>query len=243
VTGRAADRRVVRWGYLGRLDYAEGVRRQEAVREALRRGEGHEHLFLLEHPHVYTLGRNASAADVGLPREALAARGIELAESDRGGQVTYHGPGQLVGYPVIDLDPDRRDLRRYVRDLQETLIRTLADYGVDAERREGQAFVGVWVGDEKIASLGIHLKRWITTHGFALNVTTDLGYFGGIVACGLPDVRLTSIERQTGRRPPLAEVAARYAVHFGAVFERDLEAFGGGGAIAAGAAAAAAEGA
>jgi lipoyl(octanoyl) transferase len=231
VTERAADRRVVRWGYLGRVGYAEGVRLQEAVREALRGGAGREHLFLLEHPHVYTLGRNASSADVGLPREALAARGIELAESDRGGQVTYHGPGQLVGYPVIDLDPDRRDVRRYVRDLQETLIRTLADYGVEAERREGQALVGVWVGEEKIASLGIHLKRWITTHGFALNVTTDLGYFGGIVACGLPDVRLTSIERLTGRRPPLAEVAARYAVHFGAVFDRGLEAVQPGEAV------------
>jgi lipoyl(octanoyl) transferase len=161
----------------------------------------------------------------------LAARGIAVAESDRGGQVTYHGPGQLVGYPVIDLDPDRRDVRRYVRDLQETLIRTLADYGVEAERREGQALVGVWVGEEKIASLGIHLKRWITTHGFALNVTTDLGYFGGIVACGLPDVRLTSIERLTGRRPPLAEVAARYAVHFGAVFDRGLEAVQPGEAV------------
>ncbi len=218
------SRRVVRWGYLGRVGYAEGVRLQEEVREALRRGEGAEHLLLLEHPHVYTLGRNASEGDVVAAPEVLAARGIAVAESDRGGQVTYHGPGQLVGYPVIDLDPDRRDVRRYVRDLQETLIRTLADYGIEAERREGQALVGVWVGEEKIASLGIHLKRWITTHGFALNVSTDLGYFAGIVACGLPEVRLTSIARLTGEAPPLAAVAARYARHFAAVFERDLEA-------------------
>jgi lipoyl(octanoyl) transferase len=111
-----------------------------------------------------------------------------------------------------------------VRDLQETLIRTLADYGIEAERREGQALVGVWVGEEKIASLGIHLKRWITTHGFALNVSTDLGYFAGIVACGLPEVRLTSIARLTGETPPLAAVAACYARHFAEVFERDLEA-------------------
>lgn len=217
-------RRTVRWAWLGRVPYAEGQRRQEAVRDALRAGRGGEHLLLLEHPHVYTLGRNASAGDVLVSEELLAARGIEVAECDRGGQVTYHGPGQLVGYPVIDLDPDRRDVRRYVRDLQETLIRTLADYGVEARRREGQEYVGVWVGGEKIASLGIHLKRWITTHGFALNVATDLSYFSGIVACGLPEVPLTSLERLTGRRPPLAEVAAAYAGHFGDVFERDLAA-------------------
>lgn len=229
--GRATSRRVVRWGWLGRVGYADGVRLQEAAREGLRRGGGREHLFLLEHPHVYTLGRNASAADVVLGPEALAERGIEVAECDRGGQVTYHGPGQLVGYPVIALDPDRRDIRRYVHDLQETLLRTLADFGVEAGRREGQDFVGVWVGEEKIASLGIHLKRWITTHGFALNVSTDLGYFAGIVACGLPQVQLTSIERLTGRRPPLAEVAAVYARHFADVFARDLEPLG---AVAAG---------
>ena len=217
-----AAARTLRWGWLGRVPYAEGVAFQERVRDELRRGAGDEHLLLLEHPHVYTLGRNASEGDVVAPRELLAARGVEVAESDRGGQVTYHGPGQLVGYPVVDLDPDRRDVRRYVRDLQETLIRTLADYGVAGVRRDGQAFVGVWVGEEKIASIGIHLKRWVTTHGFALNVSTDLSYFAGIVACGLPGVPLTSIERLTGRRPPLAEVAAAYADHFAAVFGRRL---------------------
>jgi len=219
-TKRGGDGRTLRWGWLGRVPYAEGVALQERVREELRAGRGDEHLLLLEHPHVYTLGRNATAGDVVLPRELLAARGVEVAESDRGGQVTYHGPGQLVGYPVVDLDPDRRDVRRYVCDLQETLIRTLADCGVEAERRDGQAFVGVWVGEAKIASIGIHLKRWVTTHGFALNVSTDLDYFAGIVACGLPDVPLTSIERLTGRRPPLAEVAATYAGHFADVFGR-----------------------
>jgi len=214
--------RELRWGWLGRVSYADGVALQERVREALRAGRGPEHLLLLEHPHVYTLGRNATPGDVVLAPELLAARGIEVAESDRGGQVTYHGPGQLVGYPVIDLDPDRRDVRRYVHDLQETLIRTLAEYGVEARRRDGQAFVGVWVGEEKIASLGIHLKRWITTHGFALNVATELDYFSGIVACGLPDVRLTSIQRLTGTAPPLPEVAAVYARCFAAVFGRRL---------------------
>lgn len=216
-------RRTVRWGWLGRVGYERGVGLQEEAREQVRNG-GEERLFLLEHPHVYTLGRNASEGDVVLPGRVMAERGIELAETNRGGQVTYHGPGQLVGYPVINLDPDRRDVRRYVHDLQETLIRTLADFGVTARRREGQAYVGVWVGEEKIASLGIHLKRWITTHGFALNVSTDLSYFDGIVACGLPETRLTSIERLTGRRPALSEVAAVYARHFGDVFDRDLAA-------------------
>ena len=145
-----------------------------------------------------------------------------MIECDRGGQVTYHGPGQLVGYPVINLSPDRRDLRRYVRDLEEVLIRTLAEYGVAAARREGQEYVGIWVGEAKIASLGVHLSRWITTHGFALNVTTDLGLFAGIIPCGLSQVRMTSIAAETGRTPELAEVAARAAVHFGEVFGREM---------------------
>jgi len=222
-TGRA--RRIVRHGFLGRLRYREAEALQARVRDALRAGEGEEHLLLLEHPHVYTLGRNAAAADLVLGPAARAARGIEVAETDRGGQVTYHGPGQLVGYPIVDLDPDRRDVRRYVRDLQETIVRTLADFGVAAGVREGQEAVGVWAGEEKIASIGVHLKRWVTTHGFALNVTTDLSYFDGIVACGMPQVRLTSIERLTGARPPLAEVAARCAVRFGEVFDREMAPF------------------
>jgi len=222
-----AARRTVRHGFLGRVAYREAEALQGRLRDALRAGGGDEHLLLLEHPHVYTLGRNAAAADLVLAPAARAARNIEVAETDRGGQVTYHGPGQLVGYPIVDLDPDRRDVRRYVRDLQETIVRTLADFGVAAGAREGQEAVGVWAGHEKIASIGVHLKRWITTHGFALNVTTDLSYFGGIVACGLPGVRLTSIERLTGARPPLAEVAARYAVRFGEVFDRQMAPFAG----------------
>ena len=211
------------------MPYAEAEALQARLRDAVKSGEGEEHLLLLEHPHVYTLGRNAVAGDVLAPRQALAARGVEVHETDRGGQVTYHGPGQLVGYPIVDLSPDRRDVRRYMRDLQETLRRTLADYGVDAEPRGGDE-LGLWVrgaaggaaGGAKIASLGVHLKRWVTTHGFALNVTTDLDLFAGIVPCGLQGVAMTSIERLTGARPPLAEVAARHAAHFGAVFEREM---------------------
>jgi lipoyl(octanoyl) transferase len=218
----AGSRRLLHWDYLGRVPYAEAVRLQLEARSALKAGEGPERLFLLEHPHVYTLGRNASEADVLASPEWLRARGVEVAECDRGGQVTYHGPGQLVGYPVVNLSPDRRDVRRYVRDLQETLIRTLTDYGIKAEGRDGQAFVGVWAGEEKIASIGVHLSRWITTHGFALNVSTDLSYFAGIIPCGLHQVRMTSIERLTGRAPELPEIAEVYARHFGEIFDRDL---------------------
>src|SRR3954449_9848372 len=207
--------RPLHWSWLGRVPYAEAEEMQHAARAALKAGEGPERFLLLEHPHVYTLGRNASAEDVLAGPEQLAALGVEVAECDRGGQVTYHGPGQLVGYPVVNLSPDRRDVRRYVRDLQEVLIRTLADYGVAAERRDGQAFIGVWAGEEKIASIGVHLSRWITTHGFALNVSTDLSYFAGIIPCGLHQVRMTSIERLTGRTPSLEDVAATVAGHFG----------------------------
>lgn len=215
-------RRPLHWDFLGRIPYKEAVELQLAVREAVKRGAGPEHLLLLEHPPVYTLGRNASLADILAGAEWLAARGIEVAECDRGGQVTYHGPGQLVGYPILNLSPDRRDVRRYVRDLQEVLIRTLAEYGVRAEPRDGQAFVGVWVGEDKIASIGVHLSRWVTTHGFALNVSTDLSGFAGIIPCGLRGIGLTSIERLTGRAPSLPDVAVVCARCFGEIFGREL---------------------
>jgi lipoyl(octanoyl) transferase len=214
--------RPLHWRFLGRVRYTAALEMQLAARDALKRGAGPDQFLLLEHPHVYTLGRNAAAADVLAGPEWLAARGVEVAECDRGGQVTYHGPGQLVGYPVVNLSPDRRDIRRYVRDLQEVLIRTLAGYGIAAEPGEGQEMIGVWVAGEKIASIGVHLSRWITTHGFALNVSTDLSYFAGIIPCGLHQVRMTSIERLTGRAPSLPEVAAAAAGHFGEIFGREL---------------------
>ena len=217
-----SSRRPLHWHFLGRVPYAEAVELQLAARAAVKNGEGPERLLLLEHPHVYTLGRNATEEDVLAGPEWLRAKGIEIAECDRGGQVTYHGPGQLVGYPIVNLSPDRRDVRRYVRDLQQVLIRTLSDYGIAAEGREGQSFIGVWAGEEKIASIGVHLSRWITTHGFALNVATDLTYFAGIIPCGLHQVRMTSIERLTGRAPALPEIAAVCARCFAAVFEREL---------------------
>jgi lipoate-protein ligase B len=246
--------RVLRWSFLGRVPYREALALQEALRQGLREaarggaraagvprigsreaslqgadaapGAAEEHLLLLEHPHVYTLGRNASPADVLASAEWLARQGIEVIDSDRGGQVTYHGPGQLVGYPILDLSPDRRDVRRYVRDLEEVLIRTLADYGIAAEVRPGAAWIGVWAGGEKIAAIGIHLSRWLTTHGFALNVAPDLSLYAGIVPCGLRQEGVTSMARLLGEAPRLPDVAARVADHFGAVFERRLVAAG-----------------
>jgi lipoyl(octanoyl) transferase len=212
----------VAWQFLGRLEYESAVGLQEQLRDGIRAGTRGDALLLLEHPPVYTLGRSARRADVLLPDAELERRGIAVAECDRGGQVTYHGPGQLVGYPVLDLNPDRRDVRRYVGQLQAVLIATLARFGVEAEGRMNQPAIGVWVGERKIASIGVHLSRWITTHGFALNVTTRLEDFAGIVPCGLQRVEMTSIEALTGARPSLAEVAAVCAAEFGRVFERRM---------------------
>jgi lipoyl(octanoyl) transferase len=210
----------VRW--LGRVEYGEGLALQSAA--ARRCAEtGEETLLLLEHGPVFTLGRNASRRDILFTPERCAELGIAVHEADRGGKVTYHGPGQLVGYPILDLSPDRRDVRRYVRDLEETLIRVLARYGIEAARSPlPERVTSVWVGNDKIAAIGVHIARWITTHGFALNVTTDLSNFLGIVPCGITDGGVTSIERAAGIRPPVEEVAKEYAPLFAAVFDRSV---------------------
>ena len=207
--------------YLGRLPYRQADSLQQALRQRVRAEAGVDYLLLLEHPHVFTLGRNASRDDIVAGETWLCSRRVEIEECDRGGKVTYHGPGQLVGYPIVDLDPDRRDLRRYVRDLQEVLVRTLADVGVEACARGGEE-IGIWVESRKIASIGVHVSRWITTHGFALNLHTDLAFFSGIVPCGLGDVEMTSVERCTGRRWRMETVAERSATHFAEVFDRRL---------------------
>ena len=214
------SRRRLRAGWVGRVDYAAATAIQEEIRAGILDGREDDHLLLLEHPHVYTLGRNAASEDVLASPAWLAERGVELHESDRGGQVTYHGPGQLVGYPVLDLKPERRDVRRYVRDLQEVLIRTLADVGVEATPGLDGLPVGVWVGPRKIASIGVHLRQWVTTHGFALNLAPDLSFFSGIVACGLPAAPITSVEEQTGAAPTPGAIAERVERHFRRVFDR-----------------------
>jgi lipoyl(octanoyl) transferase len=207
---------------LGTVPYRTALAIQQDLAARRQVGELPDTLLLLEHPPVYTRGRRSRPGELTLGEDFYRARGIEVVPTDRGGRVTYHGPGQLVGYPILDLSPDRRDVRRYVRDLQEVLIRTLAGYGIAAAARPGTALVGVWVGEEKIAAIGVHLSRWITTHGFALNVATDLSLFAGIVPCGLRGMGVTSMQRLLGTAPPLAEVAARLAWHFAEVFGRRL---------------------
>jgi lipoyl(octanoyl) transferase len=223
MTTAAVARRTVRVRWLGRIRYADGLAIQaEAAREVAEGGE--ESLLLLEHEPVFTLGRYADAADVLLDEERRRALGIELFESDRGGKATYHGPGQLVGYPILNLDPDRRDVKAYVTDLEEGLIRTLASFGIAAARSPRKDRVtSVWVGNDKIAAIGVHISRWITTHGFALNVTNEpLAHFGGIVPCGITDGGVTSIERVLGRAPSLSEIAAALLPRFAEVFGREI---------------------
>ena len=195
---------------------------QSNIRQRVRQG-GREALLLLQHPHVLTLGRNASPSDILVSNEWLRSKRIDVVKCDRGGRVTYHGPGQLVGYPIIDLSPDRRDIRRYVRDLIEVLVTTLELFHVSAQPRFAAEELGVWVGSRKIASIGVHISRWITTHGFALNVNTDLDYFSSIVPCGLAGVRMTSLLEETGTRYSLDEVAEVCCARFCEVFLRTAD--------------------
>ncbi|MGV3517852.1 lipoyl(octanoyl) transferase LipB [Luteitalea sp.] len=177
-------------------------------------------LVLLQHPPVITLGvKVRQSRDHVLATDAeLHARGIALFEAGRGGDVTYHGPGQLVGYPILDLKPDRLDAHRYVRDLEEVLIGVCADFGLEAGRKSG--LTGVWIGDEKVAAIGVRLSRWVTSHGFALNVHTDLAHFDLIVPCGIRDHGVTSLERLLGVAPPMDGVEARVVHHLCRVFDR-----------------------
>ena len=203
---------------LGVVPYAEALALQRSLVEDRRAGRIADTLLLVEHPHVLTLGvrGDGGRSHILATADALASRGVDVFEAGRGGDVTYHGPGQLVGYPIIDLNPGRRDVHRYVRDLEEVLIRTAADYGIAAGRLDG--LTGVWVGEEKLAAIGVRIARWITSHGFALNVATNLDYFSLIVPCGIPDRGVTSISRLLGRPVELEEVAARVAAHFDKVF-------------------------
>ncbi|MGK7311404.1 MAG: lipoyl(octanoyl) transferase LipB [Candidatus Longimicrobiales bacterium M2_2A_002] len=204
---------------LGRMAYADGLALQEELVAARRAGEIPDTLLLLEHPHVITLGSSSDTSHVLLDDGERRLMGIELFETGRGGDVTYHGPGQLVGYPILDLKPDRKDLHRYVRDLEEALIRMLAGCGVDADRKEG--LTGVWVGDEKVAAIGVRVSSgWITSHGFALNVSTDLRFFDAIVPCGITDHGVTSMEALLGRTLDLDEVGDRVVAAMADVFGR-----------------------
>src|SRR5215203_129326 len=190
---------------LGRVDYEAGLKIQKETELAVKAGIQPDTLLLLEHPHTLTIGRRGDSSSVLLNEEQLKARNVTLFETNRGGKVTYHGLGQLVGYPIINLSPDREDVHRYVRDLEEVLIQTMSDFGINAFRIEG--LTGVHTPRGKIAAIGVHISRWVTTHGFALNVNTDLSYFNLIIACeGEP---VTSMEELLGTEFDLREVEDR----------------------------------
>ncbi|HEX2206963.1 MAG TPA: lipoyl(octanoyl) transferase LipB [Longimicrobium sp.] len=204
---------------LGRIAYGEALEMQAELVRQRRAGEIPDTLLLLEHPHVITLGSGSHDEHVLVSAEERAERGIELFETGRGGDVTYHGPGQLVGYPILDLKPDRQDLHRYLRDLEEALIGALSDFGLVAGRKEG--LTGVWVGGRKLAAIGVRVSSgWITSHGFALNVATDLSFFGTIVPCGIRDHGVGSISGELGRTVEMAEVEASAVRWFERVFGR-----------------------
>ena len=204
---------------LGRISYADALEVQRAAEEEVIETRGSDYLLLLEHPHTFTIGRRSSDTGVLATPEVLKRIGAEVFEVNRGGKVTYHGLGQLVGYPIINLSSFRQDVHYYVRQLEEVLIGTLEEFGIESFRIEG--LTGVHTKEGKIAAIGIHIKRWVTTHGFALNVSTDLDYFNWIIACeGEP---VTSMERILGRNVSLDEVEPVIELHFRRVFEYESD--------------------
>jgi lipoate-protein ligase B len=199
---------------LGRVAYSIALELQKQLEAEVIAERETDHLLLLEHPHVFTLGRRSKENGILANAAILENLGVEVYETDRGGKVTYHGLGQIVGYPVISLSPDREDVHKYVRDIEEVLIRTMTDFGIDSFRIEG--LTGVHTSEGKIAAIGVHIKRWVTTHGFALNVNTDLSYYNWIIACeGEP---VTSMERIFGREIEMADVEDRLEANFREVF-------------------------
>jgi lipoyl(octanoyl) transferase len=203
---------------LGQIGYQEALDLQADLVEQRRRGEIGDTLLLLEHPPVITLGvktRN-TRTNILASDAQLAEAGVAVFQTGRGGDVTYHGPGQLVGYPIFDLNPHRRDVHEYVRDIEQALIDAVASMGITATRAEG--LTGIWVGSNKLAAIGVRISRWITSHGFALNVATDLSHFDLIVPCGIQDRGVTSIERLLGRPVAMAEVEAAVEAAFSSVF-------------------------
>ena len=206
---------------LGVVGYQDALARQRALVEERRVDHVPDLLLLLQHPPVITLGvkGDGGRSNIVAGASRLAELGIDISETGRGGDVTYHGPGQIVGYPILDLRPDRCDVHRYVRDVEEVMIRVCADYGVPARRLEGMT--GTWIGDDKIGAIGVRISRWITSHGFAFNVNTNLDHFNLIVPCGISNRGVTSLQRATGREISIGEVENAVARHFCDVFERE----------------------
>jgi lipoyl(octanoyl) transferase len=207
---------------LGRLDYATALALQKRLAAERQAGLIPDQLLLVEHPHVITLGRNGHEENLLAQPEILSRAGISFYRTDRGGDITYHGPGQLVGYPILDLREWKRDVGAYVRGLEQALIDTLADYGIAAGRIP--KLTGVWVGERKIAAIGVHISRWVTSHGFALNVSTDLSFFHYIVPCGLTKP-VTSMAQllDDGRSPSLGAAGHKLIAHFGRVFDYEIQ--------------------
>jgi len=213
---------------LGLVSYSDGLELQRALVDDRKAGRIPDTLLLLQHPHVLTIGvKKDGRQHILAAPDLLSSRGVEVFETGRGGDVTYHGPGQLVGYPILDLNPNRRDVHKYVRDLEAVMIGVCADYGLKADRVKGMS--GAWirstrdarsgqVGDAKIGAIGVRISRWVTSHGFAFNVTTDLDFFNLIVPCGIADKAVTSLASQLGRPIPVAEVEDAFTRHFSAVF-------------------------
>ncbi len=195
---------------LGLCDYNEALLSQENTRSQLIKNSGKNTLFLLEHNHTYTLGKN------GNPNNILN-KNCELFQTDRGGDVTYHGPGQLVGYPIINLKTMGLGIRSYVSNIEQLLIDVLYDYGINASIKQG--LTGVWIEDRKIASIGIRVSQWITTHGFALNVNTDMNYFSNIISCGIDNVSMTSMEKELNKKISISDVKQSTINHFNDIFK------------------------
>jgi lipoyl(octanoyl) transferase len=215
-------RRTLRVRRAGVVGYEVALRLQEQLVAERRAGKVPDTLLVLEHPHVITLGSSAGPGDVLVAADELERLGIGLYRTGRGGAATYHGPGQLVAYPVLDLKPDRKDLHAYLRDLESVLLDVAAAFGVHAYRREG--LTGVWTDAGKLAAVGVRVSsQWISSHGVALNVSCDLGRFDAIVACGLPGERITSLERETGAALPLGQVGDVFVTCFARVFDRQVQ--------------------
>jgi len=206
---------------LGLIDYDKALELQEKLLNSRKSGAISDVLLLLQHPSVFTIGRSGSAKDITVSEEILDKENIPIFRTSRGGEVTYHGPGQLVGYPILHLKEDGLTLHQYVWNLEDVIIRTLTDFGIDGQRVSGRR--GVWVGDEKICSLGLRISREVSMHGFSLNVNTNLKYFTYIVPCGITDVSITSVSKLLGRQVTIEEVKEKLLQHFSQVFELKLE--------------------
>jgi len=205
---------------LHRVTYENGMRMQEDLVARRQRDEIPDQLLLLEHPPVITMGRSGHESNLLATGELLAERGVRFYETTRGGDITYHGPGQIVGYPIVHLGEGRRDIRKYVESIEEVLVRTAADFGVSARRWEINR--GIWVGADKLAAIGVRVARWVTSHGFAFNVSTDMSHYQLITPCGLQGVGVTSLQRLLGEAPEIDTVRSSIVRHFAHVFEREM---------------------